>query len=189
MEYTCTYILVEEYSMKVLLEGLLPRILPDGHTLDFNVFILLHEGKPDLLNSVKSKAAGLTQHGNRMMVLVDQDQDDCQQLKRSVLSDIEELGDLKNGLVRIVCRTLEAFYLGQPKAIEKVCRMRKRLKLNKNRQSFDEVEYPVEKLRSVIGNFNKVDLARDLAPHLDITQNTSPSFRHLVTGIQKFLLQ
>jgi len=49
-------ILVEEKSMEIFLEKLLPKILPNSFILNQNCFIRVHEGKSHLLKSIPKKA-------------------------------------------------------------------------------------------------------------------------------------
>ena len=70
--------LLEEYSMKVLLDGLLPRLVPGLQFL-----CVPHEGKQDLEKSVPRKLRGLARKpGVRFVVLRDKDGGDCRALKR-----------------------------------------------------------------------------------------------------------
>lgn len=68
--------LLEEYSMKVLLEGLLPRWFPG---LDF--LCVPHEGKQDLEKSIPRKLQAWREPGVRFVVLRDDDGADCRALE------------------------------------------------------------------------------------------------------------
>ncbi len=68
--------LLEEYSMKVLLEGLLPRLVPD---LPF--ICVSHEGKQDLARSIPRKLRAWREPGVRFCVIRDNDGADCRALK------------------------------------------------------------------------------------------------------------
>lgn len=69
-------LLLEEHSMKVLLEGLLPRLVPGLQFL-----CVAHEGKQDLEKSIPKKLRAWREPGVQFVVLRDNDQGDCRELK------------------------------------------------------------------------------------------------------------
>ena len=103
--------LLEESSMKFLLEGLLPRIFPG---IMFQC--IAHEGKDDLEKSIPRKLRAWREPGVRFVVLRDKDQNDCVSLKQRLLAICEEAGR-PDTLVRIACYELESWYLGDPDAL------------------------------------------------------------------------
>ena len=103
--------LLEEDSMKILLEGLLPRLLPD---LIFEC--LAHEGKRDLEKSVPRKLRAWQEPGVRFVVVRDQDGGDCREIKANLTRLCHDSGR-SDVLVRIVCRELEAWYVGDTEAL------------------------------------------------------------------------
>ena len=104
--------LLEEESMKALLDELLPEILPDG--VDFQT--VKHKGKQDLRRSIPKKLRGWNEPGDiRFVILHDQDNVDCIELKKSLL---ELCSDSRFPvLVRIACQELEAWYFGDTHAL------------------------------------------------------------------------
>lgn len=83
--------------MKVLLDGLLPRLVPGLQFL-----CVPHEGKQDLEKSVPRKLRAWREPGVRFVVLRDKDGGDCRELKRKLVS-LCEAGGYPNTLVRIAC--------------------------------------------------------------------------------------
>lgn len=74
-----------------------------------------YEGKQDLLKSFAADLREWEVPGDRFLVLVDQDRDDCRVLKRDgVLAEAREKCRAQSERLRarIVCRELEAWYLG-----------------------------------------------------------------------------
>ena len=92
--------------MKVLLDGLLPRIFPK---LEF--VCIAHEGKKELENSISRKLRAWREPEVRFVVVQDNDNGDCLALKQRLLQRCRE-GEREDTLVRIVCQELEAWYLG-----------------------------------------------------------------------------
>ena len=103
--------LLEERSMKVLLEGLLPKLFPD-----LSFLCVAHEGKNDLDKSIPRKLKAWREPGVRFVVLRDNDNVDCLQLKKK-LNNLCKEGRRADTLVRIACQELEAWYFGDPNAL------------------------------------------------------------------------
>ncbi len=105
--------LLEEVSMANILRELLPKILPDGYELDVNCFLRPHRGKSDLQKSVprKMKVFSNFYEPARIVIIQDQDSQNCLQLKKRLESLCEQSGFCPF-LIRIVCRELESWYLG-----------------------------------------------------------------------------
>ena len=104
--------LVEELSAKHLLEGLLPRMLPE--TVEYQ--IIPHNGKRDLEKSIPRKLRGWNEPGDICFVILhDQDNQDCVALKRSLQQICGAVP--KPVLIRIACQELEAWYFGDVSAL------------------------------------------------------------------------
>ena len=78
--------LLEEPSMKYLLDELLPRILPE----DIKYQTIPHSGKSALIKSLPRKLRGWNEPDVRFVVVCDQDTKICVELKKH-LADIELL--------------------------------------------------------------------------------------------------
>jgi len=76
-------ILVEERSMEVFLRNIIPKIVDTKWILDEHIFIRPHEGKNDLLKSisVKTKVYSNSHEPITLLILYDQDSNDCKILK------------------------------------------------------------------------------------------------------------
>lgn len=172
-------LLLEERSMKALLDGFLPRLFPG---LDF--LCVPHDGKRDLELSIPRKLRAWREPGARFVVVRDNDGVDCRELK-ATLCRICVSGGRSDVLVRIACQELEAWYLGEPDALadaygEESLRTLQRRKKFRNA---DEILRPSVELERLIPAFQKVSGARLLAQHLSRERNTSASFQALVGGI------
>lgn len=175
--------LVEEYSMKTLLDTLLLRLFP---TLSF--LCIPHEGKQDLEKSIPRKLRAWREPGVQFVVLRDNDGADCRSLKSSLTNLCKE-GRRPDTLVRIACQELEAWYLGEPEALEAAYQEAKLRDLGRKSglRRPDEVMNPAAVLEKHVPEFQKVSGARRMAGHLTRHRNTSPSFHTLVTGVEKLL--
>lgn len=173
--------LLEEYSMKVLLDGLLPRLFPD---LPF--LCVPHEGKQDLEKSVPKKLRAWREPGVIFVVLRDNDSADCIDLKQRLVSLCRESGR-EDTLVRIACQELEAWYLGEPNALAEAFD-NNRVRNIGARSRFrdpDAVVRPAAEIEALVPEFQKVSGARRMAMHLTRERNRSRSFQVLVEGIDR----
>ena len=161
--------LVEERSMAEVLKVLLPRILPASWVLDENYFIRPHEGKSDLKRSIPKKLKGFAQHKEQttgFIIIQDQDSNDCRQLKQELvaLCKANQAPNIKF-LVRIVCHELEAWYLGDMKAIQAVFpRFNPARHLKKSLFRLpDTCQNPKTRLKDIVGDYQQIATAQMIA--------------------------
>ena len=177
-------IYVEEPSMDQFLRGLLPRILPLAWRLDSNVFIRPHEGKTDLQRSLRRKVGALHTYGQpvNLLVIHDQDQNDCVELKQRlnrVIADQQK--EPFRTLVRIACRELENWYLGD---LAHLFPSKAKLAGKAKYRHVDKLVGSAE-LASEVSKEGKIGLARRCGRSIAIASNTSASFRATVAAITR----
>lgn len=182
-------ILLEEPSMENFLRIILPKILPEGFKLDENCFLRPHNGKGDLMKSIPNKIRVFSNFHEpvKIIILHDQDASDCVFLKRNILNLCQSNGNCPV-LVRIICRELESWYLGDMTAIEKVYpkfkaknfQRKKKFRNPDSCNAFDE-------LKKIIPEIQKGYASKNIPLYLNIDNNNSISFQQFVTGLNKFL--
>ncbi|HEX5052994.1 MAG TPA: DUF4276 family protein [Planctomycetota bacterium] len=172
-------LLVEEYSMKVLLDGLLPRLVPG---LEFRC--VPHEGKQDLEKSVPRKLRAWQEPGVRFAVVRDNDGADCRRLKTRLVGLCVE-GGRADTLVRIACQELEAWYLGDPAAIADAFEAPglRTLARKARYRDPDKVQQPAAALAELVPAFQKVSGARAMASRLS-EGTASHSFGVFLRGVR-----
>lgn len=197
------HVLVEGESEEAFLRGWLPRFLPPGHSF----VIIRHRGKgrlprdpvrvPDirregLLDQLPSKlrayGRSLDPATDRLLVLVDADDDPCSELKQRLLEALKSCDPRPVVLFRLAIEETEAFYLGDPQAIRRAFPQAKLQQLKGYVQ--DSVCNTWELFQSLIGDpvEDKPGWAERMAPHLGTAwqgndANRSPSFRQLCKGL------
>jgi len=197
------HVLVEGDSEEALMREWLPRFLPPGHSF----VIIRHRGKgrlprnplrvPDirregLLDQLPAKlrayGRGLDPHTDRVVVLVDADNDPCRELKDRLLEVLAQCNPRPVVLFRLAIEETEAFYLGDQPAIRKAFPQARLQRMKSYTQ--DSVCGTWELFQRVIGATveDKVEWAERMAPHLGITwrgagANQSPSFRQLCKAL------
>jgi hypothetical protein len=174
--------LIEEYSMKVLLDGLLPRLVPGLQFL-----CVPHEGKQDLEKSIPKKLRAWREPGVCFVVLRDNDAGDCRELKDRLIALCRD-GGREDVLVRIACQELEAWYLGEPAAMADVFgnEQLRNMGSKARYRDPDAVVRPSEEIEKLVPEFQKVSGARLMAKRLSRDGNSSRSFQVLIEGIDRF---
>lgn len=183
-------ILTEEKSMAVFLEGVLSRILPGGWKQGLHYEIRPHEGKSHLRKSLPKKMRAYAYFPRPVKVLVihDQDSNDCRQLKNDLQNLCEQNSDNVPFVIRIVCRELENWYLGDFNAISKVYEDEAVLK-QQNKAKYRDADrtHGSSEMKKLVKNFEKMEAAARMSQYMDIHKNRSTSFQHFVSGIQKVI--
>ena len=177
--------LLEEYSMKALLDALLPRLFPE---LVFQC--VPHDGKGDLEKSIPRKLRGWREPGVRFVVVRDNDRGDCRDLKRN-LRELCAVRPEQDVLIRIACQELEAWYFGEPDALaEAYCKESlRRIGSRARFRNPDAIAYPARELAKLLPQYQKVSGARALAGCLTREGNRSPSFQAMMDGVERLALR
>lgn len=176
---------LEEPSAREMLEGLLPRILPE----DIQIRYLVFQGKQDLEKNLIKRLRGWRIPDSVFVVMRDQDSGDCKAIKAKLTDLCREAGR-EGVMVRIACRELESFYLGDLSAVEKGLGLNGLGKQQRKRKfrDPDALSHPAEELYRLTGNiYDKVIGSRVIAPHLNLEMNCSKSFRVLLSGIANLI--
>jgi len=173
--------LLEEPSAQDLLEGLLPRLIP-GVTVKYLVF----EGKRDLESKMVRRMRGWQLPGARFVVLRDQDAGDCKQVK-SKLTDLARRAQHPEALIRVACRELESWIIGDWEAVASAF---ERPSLGKQQRKAryrdpDGLLKPVDELLKHLPRYRKRDGARRVGRHLLPLRNKSHSFKVFCEGVKR----
>jgi hypothetical protein len=181
--------LLEEKSMENVLKIILPRILPTEYRLNENYFLRPHSGKSDLQKSIPKKVKVFSHYHEKVILIILQDQDssNCAELKIKLAQLCKNNGNCPF-LIRIVCRELEAWYLGDMSAIESAYpgfaaqkhRGKKKFRNPDHCNAFDE-------LRKLIPEFQKHTASNKIPQFFNLKQNQSPSFQNFKSGLTRIL--
>ena len=172
--------------MRELLKGILPRFLPD----DVSVVYLVFEGKQDLEKNIERKIRGWRLPNSSFVIVRDQDSaPDCRDVKKKLVELAQTSG--KPVLVRIACRTLEAWVAGDLDAVSRAFDDPKiaRQKSSRKFRDPDALGSAYDDLRELVPTYQKVDGARRVGPLLDPKSNASSSFKALLTGVLTLVAQ
>ena len=172
--------MLEERSMKELLDRLLPRILPEG----VGYLTIPHDGKRDLELSLPRKLRAWNEPDVVFVVVHDQDSNDCVELKRELQGICAMSG--RQALIRIACRELEAWYWGDLAAVSDAYGVDlKYLSAKSKYRDPDSIDHPKKELKHYIPQLGQIDGARRIAPHMNLEENTSRSFQVFVEGVKR----
>lgn len=173
--------LLEEKSLRVFLEELLPRLVPDTDYL-----LLAHEGKTDLEKSMTRKIRGWGEPNVSFIVVRDQDRASCYVTKDRLAALCADAGR-PDSLIRIVCSELESWILGDLDALAAAFDDAKLAKL-KGKAKYrdpDKLSSATQVVRRLVPSYQKVSGARAVAKHMVPERNTSHSFQVFLAGVRR----
>ena len=185
------YFLVEEKSIQPIVRHVARKFKRSEDWFE----VLLHQGNKDLENRLSKVLPGLSKpEGVSIVIMQDQDLDDCKNRKKNLLEKIPKTvtGIIK---VRIVCRKLENWYLGDFDALEKAYpRFRSEKYSEKSPyRDPDNVDDALSALKKIIPelkdlkSISKVKIARKVALHLSVEKdkNKNKSFRQFIKTVEE----
>ncbi|NEQ82903.1 MAG: DUF4276 family protein [Moorea sp. SIO2I5] len=187
MNYDLIFML-EERSMKNVLDQLLPKIIPD----EITYICITHQGKQDLEKSIPKKIKAFQYSPDTRFIIVhDQDSNDCKELKSKLLKICQNAGKSNNVMIRIVCHELESWFLGDLAAVEKAYEMKPNsLSKQKRKQKYrnpDQLNSAKQELTRLVKEYYPGSDSKKIAPYLSLTDNTSHSFQVFIKGIKHLL--
>lgn len=177
--------LLEEPSMKVLLDHLLPRLFP-GWVEAQHFQCVPHEGKTDLDRSIPRKLRAWREPGARFVIVRDNDNADCVDLTARIRRQCED-AHRPDTLVRLVCQELESWYIGDLEALAEAFD-EPRANTPRSRRRFtdpDSCRKPSVEIARLVPRFQKRSGARAMARHLKAEGNLSRSFRVFLLGVRQ----
>lgn len=177
--------MLEEPSMKILLDGFLPRLVP-GWVEGEHFLCIKHDGKSDLDLSIKRKLRAWKLKADRFVIVRDNDNADCIQTKAR-LRALCAGSCFPDTLIRLVCQELESWYVGDLQALASAFddpkldtpALRKRFAVP------DTWQKPSVELTRLIPTFQKGSGARAMSVRLRETPNHSKSFQVFVKGVRR----
>ena len=175
---------LEEPSAKEMLNGVLPKILPETMTAKYVVF----QGKQDLEKRLPIRLKAWQDPNTKFVVMRDQDSGNCVEIKNGLLTKCRDAGKPET-LVRIACHELEAFYLGDLQAVGNALGPTN-LGRQQDKAKFrnpDTLNNAAQELKKLVPSYQKVSGSRALSPHLDIDNNCSTSFTALIAGVRRLI--
>ena len=178
-------VFTEEMSARVMLESLLPRLLPR----DVHFLCVAFEGKQDLEKQVPVKLKGWRKPETNFVMLRDQDSGDCRAIKKHLRATCAK-ADKPDVLIRIACRELESWYFGDLAAVEKAMDMEglTALQSKPRYRDPDRIYSPAKKLKELTKNrYQKVSSSRLIGKHLSLNATRSKSFRHFIKGVRRMM--
>ena len=172
--------LLEEQSAQLLLNSILPRILPSGTPFK----CISHQGHRALQAKIP---VHLRKEKNAYYVILhDQDDKNCKKLKSDLLQICAQ-NNRADTVVCIACRELEAWYWGDLDAVAGVYPKFNPEKI-RNKAKFrqpDNIVKPSKALEKTFPEFKKIKTAKEIGKHMDVCNNKSPSFQYFVAAVKK----
>ncbi|MUG98844.1 DUF4276 family protein [Scytonema sp. UIC 10036] len=198
-------VLVEELSMKEALQNLLPKILGEVNSFDIHPY----QGKRDLLSKLPQRLKGYKSwlpDDYRIVVLVDEDREDCKALKEKLEGIALDVGfstkkSVSTGqqfqvLNRIAIEELESWFFGDMDAlINAYPKVSSNIKNQAKYRDPDAITGGTwEALEKVLqtagyhkGGIEKTRAAREISLHMNPSNNRSRSFQIFYDGLLKII--
>ena len=178
--------MLEEPSAEAMLQGLLPRLLPENIYCRYVVF----EGKYDLEKNLMKRIRGYLVPNSFFVILQDQDSSDCKELKKRLVQLCKKAGKT-NFIVRIACKEIESWYIADLGAVECALDIKNLQKKYQNRKPYNNPDFivkPSQLLDKITkGKYQKVSGSRSIGPELDLNNNMSRSFTNFIKGIKNLI--
>ncbi len=175
--------LLEERSAKAFLESFLPRFFSEKVIFQ----CIPHEGKQDLEKSIPRKIRAWRTPNTYFVVLRDQDAGDCLKIKERLQKLCVKAGRA-DVLVRIACKELESWYLGDLNAVEKALGIRNLVKLQKKSKyrDPDSLVNPSQEIEKLVPEYQKIASSRRIGRTIDYNHCKSTSFKNFTRGLKFF---
>jgi hypothetical protein len=176
-------VLAEEASARIVAESLVSKL-----GLHDRVICLEHQGKSDLEKSFPRKIKGWRgPQPPRFIIMRDNDGADCFARKEHLLELVprEAAARVK---IRLVLQELESWYLGDLDAVAHAGLIDgASLARHKNHRRYrdpDAIRHAKEEFRTRVAEAGQIELARRIAPHLDLNINRSHSFHIFINALR-----
>ena len=172
--------LLEEPSAKDALQAWVPTWLP----ADVTPHYLVVQGKQDLEGRMVLRMRHWLLPDSRFVVMREQDSGDCRQVK-AVLQERCRAAGRADAVVRVACRELESFFVGDWQAVAQAYNRPAlaRLVARARFREPDALGSPSQELARHLGSYQKRDGARRIAPLIDPARNRSRSFHALRSAV------
>ncbi len=186
MSYDLIFLL-EEPSIKYVLEEILPQLIPDY----IRYICISHQGKQDLAKSIPKKIKAFKSNPATQFVIVhDQDSHNCQALKAKLLELCQQAGKPET-MIRIICHELESWFLGDLAAVEKAYNLTanslRKKQTQKKFRNPDLLNNAKQELRKLVPAYYPGTHSKVIAPYLSLDANKSSSFQVFCAGIPKII--
>lgn len=193
--------LVEEPSTEAALTNLIPGILGKHHTFKIHPF----QGKHDLLKSLPDRLRAYKEwipEDWRIIVLVDEDREDCLRLKSLLETAAKGVGlETKTSckgkgtfqvLNRLAVEELEAWFFGDIEALRAIYpripptlgqKARYRDPDRIRGGTWEALERELKKAGYYSAGMPKIEVSRNISRYMNTTRNRSHSFKVFIDGI------
>lgn len=181
------HIFTEEPSIKNVFDAVLPKILPEG----VNYSIHTHQGKQDLEKAILTTVPTISRIPNsKILITRDQDIGNCIDIKNRII-DLVSQNCTCEFYVRIVCKELESWFLGDLDAVGEAYRRFKPENFqNKSKlRNVDNIQNPGKYLKAIIPEhfdkktLPKLETSEKISRFMRIEKNRSPSFNNTIKAI------
>ncbi len=176
--------MVEEESIEPCIKKMIQELSPN-----ISYRVIIHDGKQDLEKSIPRKLRAFQNYDDveyKFVILRDQDSSNCIALKQRLYKMCCD-ENKNDSIVRIVCNSLEGWFLGDLDAIALTFNVRVPSQKKKKFRNPDIITNPIKEIETITSeHYSKVSNARKISQNLDLERNVSNSFNVFKETIVSF---
>ncbi|GHT11510.1 hypothetical protein FACS1894170_05190 [Planctomycetales bacterium] len=175
--------LLEEFSAEEMLKGFIQRCFP---SLQGRCQYRQFRGKDNLLKRLPHVVQDYANQCSTIIILCDQDNDDCMQLKNKMIGLCRKAGFQSKCIVRILCHELESWYLAQLDVVANRFGVTELAKRQDHYMNPDSIKDPCKELKRMTKeNYQKVKGSRIMGQFINPDVTRSTSFKHFVAVLKR----
>jgi len=176
--------MLEEQSMEIFLEKLLPRFFPE---MKFKC--IAHSGKNDLQKSIPKKLKAWQDKESKFIIIRDNDNATPGSIENLLGSICKNNKNHNNNetIIHLAYQELESWFLGDLKALEECYG---KLSVNNTQKKFrtpDKLGSPSKEIKKIIPSYQKLDGAGRIGNVLSKDNNLSDSYNLLISRLDKLV--
>ena len=173
--------LLEEESAEEMLRKFLPRCFPT-----LRCTYRRFSGVNNLLNRLEKTIRNHVDAQCPIVILCDQDDNDCTERKEHVLARCKKSGQHSRCIIRIACHELESWYLAQLDIVASRLGVPELTGRQQRYNNPDNVAKPSKELERITKRqYQKIKGSRIMGQHLDPDVERSISFKHFVDALRR----
>ena len=179
------YFFIEGKSDKAFLKPFITRFFKIK--LEEIVYIVFN-GKKKFKKNLSKRIKSITKN-DKAIILIDQDNENCKKLKQQILDECKEA--TSNILIRIACRELENWYLGDIESIIKIYPKSKAINYDKAKyRNIDSLEGSKELSQITNKEYKKIEGSEQLGKiiNTNFNKNKSLSFKIFCKSLERFII-
>jgi len=176
--------MLEEASMSLFLENLLPRFFPE---MKFRC--IAHNGKNDLQKSIPKKLKAWQDKESKFIIIRDNDNAEPGSIEKLLENICKNSKNYNNNqtIIHLAYQELESWFLGDLNSLEECYG---KLSVNNMQKKFrtpDKLDSPSKEIKRIIPSYQKLEGSERIGKVLSKYNNRSDSYNLLISSLDKLV--